>query len=63
MALQNKTIHNSRDGKISLILLVNSNKQRKAVLSLYVIFRNFSRRSAEVASQSRVVLGTCLGKT
>lgn len=34
MALQNKTIHNSRDGKISLILLVNNNKPQKGILSL-----------------------------
>lgn len=34
MVLQNKAIHNSREGKISLIFLVNNNKQRKGVLSL-----------------------------
>lgn len=44
MVLQNKTIRNSGEGKISLIFLVNNTKQRKGVLTLQVIFRKLSSR-------------------
>lgn len=55
MVLENKNIHNSREGKISLIVLVNNTQRWKGV----VIFRNFSEDSADVTLENRIVLETC----
>lgn len=55
MVLENKNIHNSREGKISLIVLVNNTQRWEGV----VIFRNFSEDSADVTLENRIVLETC----
>lgn len=59
MVLENKNIHNSREGKINRIVLVNNTKRWKGVVTLGVIFRNFSGDSADVTLENRIVLETC----
>lgn len=62
MVLENKNIHYSREGKINLIVLVNNTESWKGVVTLGVIFRNFSGDSADVTWKTELFWKHAEGK-